>query len=1723
MDTTSLFCPALKRRIGTAPDAVAVEFRDRRLSYAALSARADGLAAELARRGVRRGDLVGIAASPSLELPVAVLGILRAGAAWLPLDPGYPPDRLRYMIDDSGIGLVLAGPDSPIGAVIGDSGTARTRRLEMLDPATVPLGGRAPEPDLVAEDLAYVIYTSGSTGRPKGVALTHGGLANMAAAQVEAFGVTPADRVLQFAPISFDASVFEMVMALYAGGTLVLAPREDIPPGPGLADFLKERRITRLTLPPSVLATLPYTELPDLGGLVCAGEALPEPLAERWLSGRRMFNAYGPTETTVWATVAELSPGGGKPSIGTAIRGATALVLDERLRPVPDGAPGELAIGGAGVGRGYLGRPGLTAERFVPDPDPARPGGRLYLTGDRVVRRPDGNLEFLGRLDHQVKIRGFRIEPDEVARRLAEFPGVTDAVVIARDLGAGTELAGYVTGAGLDVARLRAHLAERLPAYMVPAALVRLETMPLTPSGKIDRAALPAPGKPDTGWPGTSWPGTAGSDHVEPATPAERALAAILADLLGVERLGATDDFFALGGHSLLAGRLAARVRTELGKELPLRRIYDSPTIAGMARSIDGAGPAITVPPIRPAEGSERDEPAPLSFPQERIWFLEDLSPGNLAYNAQATLRLEGPLDAEALRRTLTEIVRRQEIFRTAFRSVGGTPVQVTRAPMPIPLPVVDVSGLPGDEREQRAEEAVAEAMREPFDLGAPPLARWTLIKHSERDHSLVHVEHHLVHDGWSYALFLSELREIYAAYAAGRPSPLPEPEVRYADFARWQREWMSGDVLKAHLEHWTGELAGAPPALELPTDRPRPPVQTFDGSAVRVDIPADLCRRLREYGRARGVTLYATMLAGFAALMSRYGGGPDVVVGSGVANRRLAEIERMMGMVVNTLPLRIDLSGDPWFGELTRRTHAAVARAHEWQDVPLDRLVEALAPPRDASRNPLFQVMFSFHDSRLPDLDFAGLRGTVLERHNRSAKTDINVVVLPRAEQRAGHGAGDDAAPITLIWEYATALFDAGTMRAMVERYLTLLDAALSDPDGVPFDRLPLLTGDASAQVIAASHGPATPFPADRTIPELFAERVAERPEAVALVDGDRTRTYAELDAETDRLAHLLRARGVGRDVPVGVLLRRGDEMIKVLLAVLKAGGAYVPLDPGYPSERLAWMLADVGAPVVVTRDGLSDRVDTGSAQVVHLDRMEAELADVVAERPPRPAAAARPDSLAYILFTSGSTGRPKGVMVEHRSVLRLVCGADYVDFGPGERFAQVADASFDAFTFEMWGALLHGGALCVIPSEELLTEGGLGRALKANAVTSMFLTSALFSEVMTGHPDSFAGMTNLLVGGDVLNVTRVRALAASGPERRPARLLNGYGPTETTTFAVCGLIESVPPDAVSVPIGRPIANTSGHVLDRWLRPVPAGVPGELFIGGPGVARGYANRPALTAERFLPDPFAGGGARMYRTGDIARYLPDGTIEFLGRADGQVKIRGFRIEPGEVEAALTAHSGVAQAVVIVDEPPSGRRLVAYVVPDAAGSVAEGEIRAHLAERLPPYLLPGAIVRLPGLPLTASGKVDRAALPPVPDDRPAGEAERVPPRTGTERELAELAAGMLGVRELGVTDDFFVLGGHSLLAMRLVARTNERYAATVPLRDFLHAPTVARLAAVADATRGAAVPERAGPSPFADTDQDLLDRLDDLSDDEVDALLRDMSVEDSPEAEGEVER
>ncbi|HEU4556418.1 MAG TPA: amino acid adenylation domain-containing protein, partial [Longimicrobium sp.] len=1110
-----------------------------------------------------------------------------------------------------------------------------------------------------------------------------------------------------------------------------------------------------------------------------------------------------------------------------------------------------------GVVRGYLERPGLTAARFLPDPFASEPGARMYRTGDRLRWKADGRLEFIGRVDEQVKIRGFRIEPGEIESVLSSHPEVREArVIVGNDASGEKRLVAYVVG-DVEADELREGLRERLPEYMVPAAFVVLERLPLTPNGKLDVRALPAPEL-----------GSAEKRFAAPGTPVEEVLAGIWAEVLRLEQVGVNENFFELGGHSLLAIRVVSRIRAVFGVDLPLRSLFEGPTVAELARVVEDerrSGMPV-LPPVVPAG---RAGALPLSFAQERLWFLDRLEPESTAYNISAARRLAGELDKAALERGLGEIVRRHEALRTVFGEVDGTPVQVIAPYGGLALPVEDLSDLSEADREAAVRRRAGEEARRPFDLSAGPLFRAALLRLGEEDHVLLLSMHHIVSDGWSMGVLFRELSALYVAYREGRESPLPELTVQYADYAVWQRDHLRDGVLEGQLSYWRERLAGAPELLELPTDHPRPAVQTYRGAHERIDLPGELVERLAALGRSEGATLFMTLLGAFQVLLSKYSGSEDVVVGSPIAGRTRREVEGLIGFFVNTVVLRTDLGRDPSFREVLRRARETTLGAYEHQELPFERLVEELQPERSLSHSPLFQVMLTLQTAgggggALPRLSVSGVDAELA-----SAKFDLHLMFA--ADSRA----------LRAVLDYRTDLFEPGTIQRMVRHLERVLEQVAVDAD-VRLSRLDLLGDAERAHLLALGEGVAPDFP-PATVDALFAQAAAAAPQAVALAwDGGRM-TYAELDARANRLARHLRRAGVAAGTRVGVCLERGAEMVVATLAALKAGGAYVPLDPAYPAERLAFMLADTAVPVLVTESILADRLPPHAARTV---RVDADAAAIAAEPAEAPAIAADPEAAAYVMYTSGSTGRPKGVEVPHRAIVRLVRGQDYLSIDPSDVFLQLAPASFDAATLELWGPLLNGARLAIHPAGQPSVES-IGRALAEHGVTILWLTAGLFHLVVEERIEILRGVRQLLAGGDVLSVPHVRRVLTELPG---TALINGYGPTENTTFTCCHRIAEVPRDGASIPVGGPIANTYVRVLDAGMQPVPVGVPGELYAGGAGLALGYLNRPELTAEKFVADPYLP-GARLYRTGDRVRWRADGTVEFLGRVDTQVKIR----------------------------------------------------------------------------------------------------------------------------------------------------------------------------------------------------------------------------------------
>uniref|UniRef100_UPI0013DB290B non-ribosomal peptide synthase/polyketide synthase n=1 Tax=Pyxidicoccus caerfyrddinensis TaxID=2709663 RepID=UPI0013DB290B len=1647
------------RQAALTPDAVAVVFGDMRLTYGELDRRANQLAHHLRASGVAPGARVGVCLERSLELVVALLGVLKAGGAYVPVDRNYPTERITFLLQQAGVGVLLTQEH------VADELPALGQLLVCLDTEWAQVARwpeTAPEVDVSADALAYVMFTSGSTGQPKGVSVPHRGVVRLVRGSTFIdFG--PEHTFAQLAPVAFDASTLEVWGALLNGGRLVVAPPNKLSLEE-LGALLVSQGVTTLWLTAALFEQMVLNQgeaLSLVRQVLAGGDVLPVQRVREHLArlspNAVLINGYGPTENTTFSATHTLRATDDvslSVPIGWPLSNSTAYVLDASLQPVPPGVPGELYVGGDGLAWGYLNRADLTAERFVPHPFASTPGARLYRTGDRVRWLADGTLQFLGRTDFQVKVRGFRIEPGEVEAVVRRFAGVREAVVVVReDVPGDKRLVAYVVAEEEDVLEaqaVRAFLQQKLPEYMVPSAVVVLPALPLSPNGKVDRKALPAPEAPGGG---------DGVEYVEPRTETERQLALFFSELLHAERVGAHENFFDLGGHSLLATQLVSRVRATFGFDMPLRDLFEAPTVAELAVRIDAARSTQNGPARPPLVPVPRTGPLPLSFAQQRLWFLDQLEPGSAFYNIPAAVRLEGTLDVGALERALQELVRRHEVLRTTFRQDTSGTVQVIAPIAELPLRKVDLSGLDGDAAEAETRQLLEEDAQRPFSLGTGSLIRALLVKRGAADHVLLLNLHHIVTDGWSSGVLVREVAALYEAFSEGRSSPLPELPVQYADYAVWQRGWLQGETLDAQLGYWRKQLAGAPSALELPTDKPRPPAQLFRGGVQQHAWAKSLWDGAKALAQQEGATPFMVLLAAYQAVLARHAGQEDISVGSPIAGRTHAETEGLIGFFVNTLVLRAHVSPMATFRELLAQVREVTLGAYAHQDVPFEKLVEELQPRRDLSRNPLFQVALTLQNTPMTEVKLRqGLALKGLEAGNLTSKFDLSLLVWETAE-----GA-------SVVLNYDSDLFEPDSARRLLEHVRVLLEAAVAAP-GKRLRELPMMGEEERRRLVEQWSGTAAEYPREASLPELFEAQSLRTPHAVAVEYQGQRLTYEELNRRANQLAHHLRTLGVGPEVRVALCVERSLELVVSILGILKAGGAYVPLDANYPLERLRWMKREAAVSVLVAQEKLAGAVAEDGEPVVLVDAGRSELA-----RQPEsnPHVRVGGGNLAYVMFTSGSTGKPKGVGVPHRAVSRLVLETDFARFGPEEVWLQLAPISFDASTLELWGALLHGSKLVVFPAGPPSLEE-LGRSLESLGITSLWITTALFDQMQARQPEALARVPQVLTGGEVLPMERARERLASGRS-----LVNAYGPTENTTFSTCHRLERVEQvGARSVPIGRPIRNTTTYVLDEAMQPVPVGVPGELYVGGDGLAVGYLGRPELTAERFVPHPFRD-GERLYRTGDGVRWLADGTLEFLGRKDGQVKLRGFRIELGEVEAALTQHPGVKEAVALVREDTTGdRRLVAYVV---AQGVEAQALKESLRSKLPEYMVPSVVVPLDALPLTPAGKVDRRALP-APTALSSAQHEYVAPRTETEKRLAVLWGEVLGRVQVGAGDDFFELGGHSLLATQLVSHVRASFGVELPLRALFEAPTLEALALrVEAARRDGTAPEAPPPVP-----------------------------------------
>jgi amino acid adenylation domain-containing protein/FkbM family methyltransferase len=1960
------------------PDAAALRFGDEQLSYAELNRRADRVAGGLQERGVGPESVVAIMMRRSTEMAVAVLAVLKAGGAYLPLDPSNPPSRLALMLQESNVAVLLtqtalAEQVSPLKerglTVVCLDGAAR---LEADGPSRPPRPPQTQRRRAAPDNLAYVIYTSGSTGRPKGVMITHRGVVNYLHWCSRAYGVAEGQGSPVHSSLGFDLTVTSLFSPWVVGRAVHLVGGEqDIE---GLAEALRAKPDYGLVkLTPAHLEVLGQWLSEDEAGqatraFIIGGEALHWESLRFWRAHAprtRLINEYGPTETVVGCCVYEVRGDEAEAEaasvpIGKPIANTTLYVLDEQGQLAPLGVEGELYIGGAGVARGYSQQPGLTAERFVPDPFGAREGARLYRTGDRAVRRADGNLEFFGRLDQQVKVRGFRIELGEIEAALGSHPAVQSASVVAREFEPGdTRLVAYVVpdkrhaavvrelldlkkeglpdgltlydlpngmeivqqnksvsdflykeifeeqeylrhgitlppggcvfdvGAnigmftlfvgrqradarifafepipqnfqvlrlnaalyGLDarlfeyglaseeatatftyyphvslmsgrfaddaaerqviklfehnqqlksraagtpwsedlldevvterlareqvacrlrrisdvirengveqidllkidvekselevlagiedgdwakirqlvvevhdldgrlgqvknlleshgftltlaqesylkntelyavyatrpgasedeprdaddrddraehreacwhsrsrfVSDVRAYLSEKLPDYMIPSALMLLDELPLTTNGKVDTRRLP---DPDT------TRNEPAQNLVAPRNPVEGVLANIWKEVLRVEEVGVHDNFFELGGHSLLATQVISRVRETFRIELSMRAFFEKPTAAGLAERVEQAKAKDAPPAAPPLRPVSRDEHIPLSFAQQRLWFIQQLAPDSTAYNVRNAIRLQGQLNVRALEQTLGKIVNRHEVLRTSFVKVGGEPVQVISPLSSFELPLVNLSDLPEPQRRAEARRLAVEEARRPFDLERGPLFRALLLRLADDEHLLLLTMHHIVCDGWSMGVLVREMATLYRAFSEGARLTLPRLSIQYADFAMWQRGWLQGEVLGQMLAYWRRQLEGAPAVLELPTDRPRPLVQTSNGATLSFMLPQEVGEKLTALSRREGVTLFMTLLAAFQTLLQRYTGQDDIVVGTPVANRNRVEIEGLIGFFVNMLVLRTDSAGNPSFRELLRRVREVVLEAYAHQDVPFEKLIEELKVERSLSRAPIFQVNFALHNEPTSALELAGLTLSFLEIESVTAKYDLSLNMAETGRGLAG----------TLT--YNTDLFDAATAQRMMTHFETLLKGIVADPEQ-HVRALPLLTEAERREVLEDWNETGQEYARDATVHELFAAQAARTPEALAVVCGEERVTYAELNERAEALARRLRGLGVGPEEAVGLYVGRGAAMVVGMLGVLKAGGCYVPLDPSNPPERLLYMLRDSGAGVVLT-GGAEARADwlkaSGVRALVRLDERgegaEREGAQHVAGV--AGVSRAQPWNVAYVIYTSGSTGRPKGVMVTHQGLVNYLswCTKAY-RVAEGNGAPVHSSIGFDLTVTGLFPPLLTGKTVELLPAEENLQA--LANVLRRGKDFSLVKITPAHLEVLTHElkdAEQGGAARALVIGGEAL---RQESLASWRSRAPKTRLINEYGPTETVVGCCVYEVSESDPSTGAVPIGRPIANTRMYVLDESLQPVPLGVAGELYVGGAGVARGYRNRPALTAEKFIPDPFGREtGARLYRTGDRARYQSGGQLEFLGRLDEQVKLRGYRIEPGEVEAVLKQHPEIREcAVILREEAPGDRRLVAYLVAWGAEPPGIEELRSFLSRLLPEYMIPSAFAFLKELPLTNNGKLDRQSLPAPERTRTASEQAFVAPRDGLELELAGLWQTLLRTGVVGVTDNFFELGGHSLLVVRLLSQVEQKFGREIPISLFFQGPTIEQLACI----------------------------------------------------------
>ncbi|WP_440115897.1 amino acid adenylation domain-containing protein [Paenibacillus sp. QZ-Y1] len=1587
----SMLHELFEQQVALWPEQTALVQGEKKISYEELNTHANRLARRLEEAGVKPGDRVGVCLERATVLYSSLLAVLKVGAAYVPIDPEYPAERISYMLKDSDVRTLLTTEE------LGRRMHAYMTGIECVNAEEEKikgLDGTNLTPRGTSEDIAYVMYTSGSTGQPKGILTTHRNVVRTIVNNGY-LSIYPEDRLLQLSNPAFDGSTFEIYGALLHGARLVVIPQETVLDARELSSVIREEGITVTFMTTALFNALVESELSclkQLRKILFGGEKASIKhvrKAVEQLGEGKLLHVYGPTETTVFATsyeVDEAALRGGSVPIGRPIGNTTTYVLNAEMKLVPKGVPGELYIGGEGVSQAYLNRPELTSERYVESP--FRSGERLYRTGDLVRWLPEGHLEFIDRLDNQVKIRGFRIELGEVEAAISSHPEVKEVIVHVtedRRLVAYIVVEHEVDGVAVKV---RGAMKEQLPSYMIPSAIIELPAFPLNANGKVDRRALPAPSEMMQ----------ERSGYEAPSTPLEKELARVWQEVLQLDQVGIHDHFFERGGHSLKAMMLVSRIMKQLQLQISVRTVFANPILGEMASHLE------KVASSGQEKFIERVAPRPyypVTSVQKRLYALQLLDGVHTAYNIPLMLRIKGKLDVIRLEEAFKALIQRHESLRTSFRLVEGELMQHIEETVAFQLELLEAENHQGGE-------SVAAKFVQPFDLAQAPLFRSTLVFAGVEEQLLLIDMHHIISDGVSMGVMIQELSELYQ----GRE--LPALLLQVKDYAVWEERFRQSEAFHTQKIYWLNQFNREIPRLELPTDFVRPAIQSFEGELHEHMLSTELSQKLRALASEKGVTLFTTLLAAYYTLLYHYSGESDIVVGTTVAGRSSAELEPVIGMFVRTLAIRTSTSPHETFEHFLLAVHQHMLDVYENDDYPLDQLIESLGERRDISRNPLFDTMFVLQNMDMSEFAIPGLTITQEPYKWQSSKVDMSWTVT-------------DGLQLHIMVEYCTGLFKQGTVSRMIQKFIHLLEQITSNPNRL-LGELSILSAEEREELLEVLNRTECEYPRNSMLHELFEQQAALWPEQTALVQGEKKISYEELNTHANRLARRLEEAGVKPGDRVGVCLERATVLYSSLLAVLKVGAAYVPIDPEYPAERISYMLKDSDVRTLLTTEELGRRMH---AYMTGIECVNAEEEKIKGLDGTNLTPRGTSEDIAYVMYTSGSTGQPKGILTTHRNVVRTIVNNGYLSIYPEDRLLQLSNPAFDGSTFEIYGALLHGARLVVIPQETVLDARELSSVIREEGITVTFMTTALFNALVESELSCLKQLRKILFGGEKASIKHVRKAVEQLGE---GKLLHVYGPTETTVFATSYEVDEAALRGGSVPIGRPIGNTTTYVLNAEMKLVPKGVPGELYIGGEGVSQAYLNRPELTSERYVESPFRS-GERLYRTGDLVRWLPEGHLEFIDRLDNQVKIRGFRIELGEVEAAISSHPEVKEVIVHVTED---RRLVAYIVVEHEVDGVAVKVRGAMKEQLPSYMIPSAIIELPAFPLNANGKVDRRALP-APSEMMQERSGYEAPSTPLEKELARVWQEVLQLDQVGAHDHFFEIGGDSIKGMQVIAK------------------------------------------------------------------------------------